>query len=361
MLIFTNALHRGHAGRHEMYRGRLVPCHEVPERLDHVLAELQRRRFGTVAAAAEPDAAFDGLLRRIHAPRYLDFLAGAWDQWVALDPANAALDALPSVWPVRGFRADREPDNFAARMGLYSFDAGTPLTAGSWTAARAGAWCAVRAARAVGDGSAGVRSAFAATRPPGHHAGPDFFGGYCFLNNAALAAQALGEAGHDRVAVLDVDYHHGNGTQTIFYPRGDVLTVSLHGDPHTEYPFYLGHADEHGAGAGEGCNLNLPLPRGTGFAEWQRALGQGLAAIDAFGAGALVVSLGVDTFEGDPISGFRLRSADYLEVGRSIASLGLPTVFVFEGGYAVDEVGVNTVNVLEGFEAAALSRPAPPR
>jgi acetoin utilization deacetylase AcuC-like enzyme len=249
-------------------------------------------------------------------------------------------------------RFDVLPDNFAARMGLFSFDAGTPLTAGSWTAARTGAACALTAAREVSAGH--VRSAFALSRPPGHHAGADFFGGYCFLNNAALAAQALRDGGAARVAVLDVDYHHGNGTQSIFYERNDVLTVSIHGDPRTEYPFFLGHADEHGAGAGIGFNLNLPLPRGTDFTRWRAALHTGLAAIASFGADALVVSLGVDTFEGDPISGFTLRSADYFEVGEDIAAANLPTVFVFEGGYAVAEVGINTVNVLEGFSRRSL-------
>ena len=177
-------------------------------------------------------------------------------------------------------------------------------------------------------------------------------GGYCFLNNAALAAQALLDHGHARVAVLDVDYHHGNGTQSIFYERSDVLTVSIHGDPRTEYPFFLGHADESGAGAGAGFNLNLPLPRGTGFDRWRQALQLGLQAIAQFDAQALVVSLGVDTFEGDPISGFGLKSADYLLLGQDIARAALPTVFVFEGGYAVDDVGVNTANVIEGFSAA---------
>lgn len=359
MLIVHNPLHARHQGRLEMYRGRLVPCHEVPARLDHVLAELHRRAFGELRTpaglgAGSPDG-FDALLARIHAPRYLAFLAGAWDEWVALDPAHAELDALPSVWPVRGFRADLEPANFAARMGLYSFDAGTPLTAGTWAAARAGAACAVLAARAVAGPAASQRVAFALTRPPGHHAGADFFGGYCFLNNAALAALALRDAGHARVAVLDVDYHHGNGTQSIFYGRDDVLTASIHGDPRTEYPFFLGHADEHGQGAGEGFNLNLPLPRGTGFDGWCAALHQALDRIARADVGALVVSLGVDTFEGDPISGFRLRCADYLRVGAEIASLGLPTVFVFEGGYAVAEVGINTVNVLEGFMSAPRS------
>jgi acetoin utilization deacetylase AcuC-like enzyme len=191
------------------------------------------------------------------------------------------------------------------------------------------------------------------TRPPGHHAGADFFGGYCFLNNAALAAQHLRDQGFARAAVLDIDYHHGNGTQAIFYDRPDVLFTSIHGDPHTEYPFYLGYADECGAGAGLGANLNMPLPRGSDFATWSDALTQALAAIASFGAQALVVSLGVDTFVGDPISGFTLRSDDYLHVGAQIAGVSLPTVFVFEGGYAVAEVGVNVANVLQGFLHAA--------
>lgn len=330
-----------------MFRGRLVPCHETAQRLDHVLAELQRRSIGPLRTPAEDTAGLSDALAHIHAPRYLNFIEHAWDDWVAIDPANAQLDALPSVWPAPGMRFDVLPDNFAARMGLFSFDAGTPLTAGSWTAARAGAACALSAAREVSSGA--VRSAFALSRPPGHHAGADFFGGYCFLNNSALAAQALRDGGAARVAVLDVDYHHGNGTQAIFYERDDVMTVSIHGDPRTEYPFFLGHADERGAGAGTGFNLNLPLSRGTDFARWRAALHAGLHAVKSFGADALVVALGVDTFEGDPISGFTLRSADYLTVGEDIAAANLPTVFVFEGGYAVAEVGVNTVNVLEGF------------
>ena len=232
-------------------------------------------------------------------------------------------------------------------MGLSSLDAGTPITSGTWTAARAGADCAIAAALHVADGAC---AAFALTRPPGHHAGADFFGGYCFLNNAALAAQHLRNSGLQRVAVLDIDYHHGNGTQAIFYDRPDVLFTSIHGDPHTEYPFYLGYADEVGTGAGHGFNLNLPLPRGTDFGQWRGALTHALQGIAKFGAQALVVSLGLDTFEGDPISGFKLCSDDYFRVGEDIAKAGLPTVFAFEGGYAVAELGVNAVNVLEGFE-----------
>jgi acetoin utilization deacetylase AcuC-like enzyme len=347
MRIVHNPDHRLHDAHHEMFRGRLVPCHETPARLDHVLAALRQRPMGPLSA---PEPVSDAVLATVHAPRYLDFLATAWDEWLALDPANAALDILPSVWPGRGFRQDVTPRNFAARLGLFCFDAGSPMVAGTWAAARAGAACAVTAARAVAEGEA---SAFALTRPPGHHAGPDFFGGYCFLNNAALAAQTLRDAGAARVAVLDVDYHHGNGTQTLFESRADVLTVSLHGDPVTEYPFFLGHADERGRGAGAGFNLNLPLPRGTSADTWFATLDHAVQAVERFRPDALVVALGVDTFEGDPISGFRLRSADYLRLGERLARLGRPTVFTMEGGYAVAEVGFNVVNVLQGFAELA--------
>jgi acetoin utilization deacetylase AcuC-like enzyme len=343
MIAFFNPVHALHRGKLEMYRGALVPCHEVPERADLVLAELQGRKLGTFE---QPGSFGDEALATVHSPRYVKFLKSAWAQWVALDPANAQRDALPSVWPVRTFRSDVEPENFAARIGLYSFDAGSPLTAGTWTAARAGADCALSAARAV---AGGAPSAFALTRPPGHHAGVDFFGGYCFLNNAALAAQYLCESGIHRVAVLDVDYHHGNGTQAIFYHRDDVFFTSIHGDPRTEYPFYLGHADETGVLAGEGFNLNLPLPRGSDFARWQQALELALAAIARYGAQALVVSLGVDSFAGDPIAGFTLQSDDYLRIGERIKRVSLPTVLVFEGGYAVEAVGRNVANVLQAF------------
>jgi len=321
----------------------MVPCFEGPARADDVLAELQRRAWSPVQAPRTFD---DGALSAVHSQRYLDFLAHAWDEWVALDPAHAQRDVLASVWPTRSFRTDLVPHSFAARMGLYSFDAGTPLTRGSWKAAHAAASCALSAAQQV---LGSDRAAFALTRPPGHHAGPDFFGGYCFLNNAAIAAQALRRAGLKKVAVLDVDYHHGNGTQTIFYERADVFFASVHGDPHTEYPFFLGHADERGAGSGLGCNLNLPLPRGASVQDWFSALDHALAAISAFQTEALVVSLGMDTYANDPICGFRLQTSDYLRLGERLARAALPTVLVFEGGYAVDALGQNTVNVLEAF------------
>ena len=352
MLTIYNTLHHLHQGREEMFRGRLVPCHETAQRLDHVLAELRRRQFGALRPLAADDGGdgLDAVLARIHDRRYLQFLEHAWNEWIALDPTNAQRDALPSVWPAPGMRFDVLPENFAARMGLFSFDAGTPLTAGSWRAARTGAACALNAAREVAAGH--VHSAFALSRPPGHHAGADFFGGYCFLNNAALAAQALRDGGATRVAVLDVDYHHGNGTQSIFYNRDDVLFISIHADPRNEYPFYLGHADERGEGAGLGYNMNLPLAAGSSSKAWFAALETACIRLGSFAPDALVVSLGVDTFAGDPLSRFELQSADYLKVGERLAYLGLPTAFIFEGGYAVKELGTNVVNVLEGYETA---------
>jgi acetoin utilization deacetylase AcuC-like enzyme len=212
-----------------------------------------------------------------------------------------------------------EPANFTARLGLYSMDNGSPLCAGTWAAAKAGADAAVSATRLL---RAGEHAVFCATRPPGHHAGADFMGGYCFLNNAAVAAQALRTQGCRRVAVLDVDYHHGNGTQSLFYERADVLFVSLHGDPRTEYPFYLGHADETGRGAGEGFNLNLPLPAGSAASTWFEALDVACARIARHGADALVVSLGLDTFAGDPISTFALQADDFSRLGERLAAWG---------------------------------------
>lgn len=345
MKTFFNAEHAHHEGLVEMYRGEFVPCFDVSARAERVLVEMRRRGFGTMA---NPPPIKDEALLRVHAPRYVDFLRDAWSSWVALDPSNAGRDALPSVWPIRQHRCDVVPHNFAAQLGLFSFDAGTPLTKGAWRAARGGAACAIAAASHV---QAGARAAFALTRPPGHHAGYDFFGGYCFLNNAALAAQALRDGGAARVAVLDIDYHHGNGTQSLFYERADVVYVSVHADPRTDYPFYLGHADERGAGPGEGSNVNLPLPRGAGFDAWRKALKQALRVVANAQVDAMVVSLGVDTFEGDPISGFLLCSDDYLRVGQDLAYVRLPTVFVLEGGYAVDAIGVNVANVLEGYVA----------
>ncbi len=189
MITFYNHSHTLHQGKMEMFRGQMVPCFEVAARVDHVLSELVGRKLGSIQA---PESVDPAVLTRIHDPAYLHFLEHAWDDWVAMDPANKDRDALPSVWPNHGLRNDVLPENFAARMGRYAFDTGSPLTSGTWAAAVEGAHCAISAAHAVVDGA---RSAFALSRPPGHHAGTDFFGGYCFLNNAALAAQACATAG----------------------------------------------------------------------------------------------------------------------------------------------------------------------
>jgi acetoin utilization deacetylase AcuC-like enzyme len=345
MIAFYSDVHERHAPEHEFFRGERIPCFETPARARIVRDELVAR--GHELRPPSRDSA--AILPRVHAGRYLDFLATAWEQWVALDPGNAAVQPFPSVWPVRTLRDDVEPADFVARLGLYSMDNGTPLAAGTWTAAKAAADVAASAAALV---AGGAHCAFAVTRPPGHHAGADFMGGYCFLNNAAVAVEALLVGGCARAAVLDVDYHHGNGTQSIFYRRADVLFASIHGDPRTEYPFYLGHADETGAGPGEGFNLNLPLAAGSGAGTWFEALAAACERISRHRAEALVVSLGLDAYAGDPISTFTLDSDDFLRLGARIARIGLPTVFILEGGYAVEHLGVNAANVLAGFASA---------
>jgi len=195
----------------------------------------------------------------------------------------------------------------------------------------------------------GDRAAFALCRPPGHHAGADYCGGYCHLNTAAITAQAARDAGVARVAILDIDYHHGNGTQDIFYARGDVFYASVHADPKTDYPFYWGHADERGEGEGIGTTLNLPLPHGTRIDAFRGAQSTALDAIAAFDPGLLVVSFGADTWEDDPISHFKLTTPDYAVLAADIAARGWPTVIVMEGGYAVDALGHNVASFLSGF------------
>jgi len=330
--------HRLHHGKGELNDGELQPCYECPERADQVLEAVRRAKLGAIVL---PDDFGLGPVRAVHDARYVDFLQQAWSLWAA---EGRSSDALPLNWPVRGMR-QLEPDYIDGKLSYFSFDAGTPITAGTWTAVTTGANIAVTGAARL---LAGDASAFALSRPPGHHAARDYFGGYCFLNNAAIAAQYLRDNGASRIAILDVDYHHGNGTQSIFYDRSDVLFVSIHADPKNEYPFFLGHADERGAGDGDGYNLNLPLPWQSGADKWFAALETGLTRVREFAPDYVVVSLGVDTYVGDPISQFRLESDDYLEMGSRIAALGMPLLFVLEGGYAVAEVGTNVTNVLLG-------------
>lgn len=342
MITIFSADHRFQDGKAELHDGELVSAFEMPRRAELVLERVKSVGLGPVV----PPKNF-GLdpVKRVHAPDFVAFLGSAWDEWVA---EHGAHDALPFTWLAPGMRR-KLPDHIDGKLGFYAFDASTPITAGTWRAITAAANVALTGAHLVADGE---RCAFALCRPPGHHAGRAFYGGYCFFNNAAIAAQALRDRGTARVAVLDVDYHHGNGTQEIFYDRSDVLMVSLHADPRQEYPYFLGYADETGSGAGVGFTANYPLPWGTGWAAYCEALDDALGRIAAFGTQALVVSLGVDTYKGDPISKFMLDSSDFCEIGRRIARLKLPTVVVLEGGYAVEAIGVNAVNVLQGFEEA---------
>jgi acetoin utilization deacetylase AcuC-like enzyme len=329
--------------RTELSAGELVTPHECPERAQFVLDRVQEQRLGEVLAPTRFGAA---PLLRVHDPLYLQFLEHAWTDWVA---AGNRGEAIPDCWPARRM-TQRRPSSITGKLGYYAMAAETSISAGTWEAACAAADVALTGAAHL---KSGAPAAFALCRPPGHHAAHDLFGGYCFLNNAAVAAQYLRDGGAQRVAILDVDYHHGNGTQDIFYDRADVLFVSLHAHPAEAFPYFAGYEEETGSGAGLGFTHNLPMPEGTEFDVWQRALRSALARIAEFRADALIVSLGVDTFIEDPISSFRLRSEDFRTYGRMIGAAALPTLFVLEGGYAVREIGVNVVNVLTGFEGSS--------
>jgi acetoin utilization deacetylase AcuC-like enzyme len=327
----------------ELSGGRLVPPFEKPERVAHILARIAETGIG----APEAPRAFGlGPALRVHDERFVAFLATVWDRWVAQGHEG---EVIPTCWPSRRMPWAGVPDAIDGAVGWYALAGETAISAGTWEAAQAAADVAVTGADIV---AGGARAAFALCRPPGHHAAQDMYGGYCFLNNAAIAAQRLLDGGARKVAILDVDYHHGNGTQAIFWDRSDVLFLSLHADPVVEFPFFLGHASETGAGAGDGFTVNYPMPFGTVYDVWAQALEDALGRIRAYAPDAVIVSLGVDTFKLDPISRFRLESDDFTDYGRRIAGLGLPTLFVMEGGYAVAEIGINTVNVLTGFEGA---------
>jgi acetoin utilization deacetylase AcuC-like enzyme len=343
MLTFYSDDHHLHHGRCELIDGELKPCFEMPSRAEHVLQRVQDRRLGEVRVPQDFGLA---PIARIHTDAYLQFLQTAWARWSA--DGNPQSDLLPFTWPARTLRS-KLPDDLHGQLGYYSFDGGAPITAGTWQAVYSSAQVALSAQQLISNGAG---SAFALCRPPGHHAASDLMGGYCYLNNVAIAAQAFLDQGAARVAILDVDYHHGNGSQSIFYDRNDVFLTSIHGDPRFEYPFFLGYADECGEGAGIDCNLNLPLPAGSDWSVWSAALESACQRIAAYGPDVLLVSLGVDTFKDDPISQFKLDSPDYLRMGQRIAALGKPTLFVMEGGYAVAEIGINAVNVLEGFIGA---------
>ncbi len=336
MKIVLNKNYDKHEGQGEFHHGKMVPCFENPSRLENILRVLkQEERMEFIEAddfGPEP-------ILKVHRADYLEFLKTIWKDWQA---AGNKGDVMPYVWPVPGLK--RQPhNNLNAKIGSYAFSSDTPIMEGTWQTAYEGAQTALSALKIVTEGD---RAAFALTRPPGHHAHAAVYGGYCFLNNVAICAQAARDQGAAKVCVLDVDYHHGNGTQDIFYEREDVLTVSIHGDPETNFPYFLGYADE----TGNGTNLNLPLADGATFEDWMNAFKVAAEKIETFGPEILIVALGVDTFEGDPISKFKLKTEDYLQMGALMRDLGLPTVLVMEGGYDVGPIGENVRNVLSGFD-----------
>ena len=323
-----------HAPREELHNGRFVAYAESPARAERIAAAL--------GPLEQPEDAGEAPILAVHSADYIAFLKQAPERWRA---AGRTGDAIPYAFPVVRRRA-LNLERIDALMGRYCFDATTPITPDTWTSAYWSAQSALAATRAV---TSGERAAFALSRPPGHHAGTDYCGGYGHVNAAAVAARAARDAGTARVAILDIDYHHGNGTQDIFYGEGDIFYASLHADPAGDYPFYWGHADECGEGAGTGATLNLPLPQGTTADPFRRALASALDAIARFAPGLLIVSFGADTWDGDPIAHFGIRTDDYPRIARDIAACGYPSVVVMEGGYALDALGANVAAFLSGF------------
>ncbi|MDF2233536.1 histone deacetylase family protein [Albimonas sp. CAU 1670] len=321
--------------------GRLRPSPEQPRRAEVLLN-------GATAAGLEVIAPADygrGPIAAVHTAEYLEFLETIHARWSALPDANA--EVVPNVHPDR--RAASYPSSPVGLAGWHLQDTACPVGAATWESAYWSAQTALTATELVMEGE---RSVYALCRPPGHHALADAAGGFCFLANSAIAAQRLRDAGR-RVTILDVDVHHGNGTQSIFYDRGDVLTVSIHCDPSVFYPFFWGHASERGIGQGEGCNLNLPLARGTSDDGFLEALEAAFRRIRAFGTDALVVALGLDAYEGDPLAGLGVTTPGFARIGEAIGKLGLPTVLVQEGGYLSEELGQNLTSFLGGFGTGA--------
>jgi acetoin utilization deacetylase AcuC-like enzyme len=336
--------HLAHDGLVELLAGREVRCFESPERA--VAVQRALLATGDYVLEAPRDHGPDPIIA-VHELELLDLVEHAWTDAMAAgrDPGRPL---IPDTFLLRGYAGrmplDQMPARRHERLGAYCFDTATPIVEGTASAARAAVDIALTAADRVLDGAP---LAFGLCRPPGHHAGRNLIGGYCYLNNAAIVAQSLVDRGAQRVAILDVDYHHGNGTQQIFWERGDVLYVSLHGDPAAAYPYYSGYATERGAGPGEDATLNLPLPAQTDGDGYLEALTEALATIHAFDPDApLVLSLGFDTYHADPICDLALQTDDYASIGAAIAALGMPVVALLEGGYAVEALGGNAVALL---------------
>jgi acetoin utilization deacetylase AcuC-like enzyme len=338
MQIITSTAHTQHMPPHEFYDGALIPPFESAERAYIIDRALQAAGYtATTPITAVPTA----ILHAIHDPAYLDYLATIYPRWCAAGGAPEAV--LPSTLAVRWMH--RYSPHPLAEAGYYAFDLSAPIVAHSWEAIIDSASMAYTAALQL---QSGARHTYARCRPPGHHAGTDMCGGYCYVNNAAVAAQTLSQQG--KVAILDIDIHHGNGTQQIFYGRGDVQFISIHGHPDECYPYFLGFADEQGEGAGLGSNHNYPLAFGCDDTQYLSVVDAALQQIRDFGAQTLVVSAGFDTFAGDPLGGFKLSRACYTAIGQRIKQLGLPVAIIQEGGYAIEALGDNVVALLDGVQ-----------
>jgi acetoin utilization deacetylase AcuC-like enzyme len=353
MLVVHSAAHLGHDPTSEVETGAIVTPYERPARAEAIHDALAADADFSIE---EPDEHGLEPIVAVHDAAYVAFLEEAWTEWARAMPARrqAIPDSFPNPALRDGMGPGRAPTGAVARLSYYGFDTATVLLELTYAAARAAADGALTATDAVLQGDP---VAYALCRPPGHHAPRAAFGGYCFLNNAAIAAEYAVCAGAARVAVLDVDYHHGNGTQQIFYERGDVLYVSLHGDPNRAYPYFTGFADERGAGAGAGATLNLALDAGCDDSGFLDTLTQALDVVDRFEPELVVVSLGVDTYGGDPLGDLAVTDDAYHPAGQAVAAIDRPLVVVQEGGYAVGAMG----GLVRSFLRGAARLPVNPR
>ena len=339
MKVYYSEAHRQHEPPFEVFDGGLrTPYMENPDRMDRILSALRQTDWAEIA---EPgDFGLDPI-HVVHTKDYVDFLASCWAEWLASEAEDKST-LLPATFALR--RHPQKPTSLLGRAGYHMMDLSACIVEGTYAAALASANCALSAAEAVAEGK---RAAFALCRPPGHHAGKDYAGGYCFINNASVAANWLSARGN--VAVLDVDYHCGNGTQDIFYDRSDVLTISIHADPDFEYPYYAGYAHETGSGAGLGFHKNFPLDKGTDDARYLSALEEALAVIRRFAPKHVVVSAGMDIYAADPLGKIKVSTEGIGEIGKRISALNLPTVIIMEGGYNNEALGRNMVKFLSHF------------
>ena len=346
-VVYTRA-HLAHDVTHETVMGVAVPANEVAERAELIRATLEAD--GGFELAAPTEHGLEPILA-VHDEGLVRFLSEAWPAARAalIDRPSLIADTYPHPAMFEGMSPEAwragEPQHPVGRAGWWGFDTANPIVAGTYGAARAAVDTALTALDLVLDGEA---IAYGLCRPPGHHAARAMAGGYCFFNNAAIAAEAVIRATGEPVAILDVDYHHGNGTQQIFWRRGDVRYVSLHADPDRQYPYFLGRAGERGEGPGAGANLNVPLPAGTDDEAYLAALDRALEAIDGSAAALIVVSLGFDTYAHDPIGDFALSTRGYHEMGRRVAALGRRLVILQEGGYHRPSLGENARAWLRG-------------